>query len=151
MAATLTQATDDILSMFKTAWEVPGAASDLGGATYVPAVYPRTTSNTEYDDTTEERVQVAFTNSGQGQHTGIGSGTGRYTKSGTVFFSIFTVKGLGPDRANALAQQIVNAFDGKTSGNGVVFNSTSVENVDDEKLGWDLTNVVVSFEFDEFK
>lgn len=148
MTATITKAADDILTMFKSAWETSGAASEISAGVYVPVYWP----NVDVDgmtDTTEEWVRILFQNSGSGKHAGIGDGIGLYTKRGAVWFQVFTVKGKGPDRANALAQQIVDSFEGKTSPNGVVFYDTTINQSVDE--GWSMTRITIDYEFDEFK
>jgi len=149
MNTTVTQAADDILSMFKTGWEVPDSAADLGGGTYVPVYWP----NVDTDGPTDvaaEWVRITFINSGTGRHAGIGSGTGRYKKVGAVIFQVFVEKGMGPDRSNALVQQIVDVFDGKTSTNGVLFTDTAIEVIGADQ-GWWNVNTTVDFEFSEFK
>ena len=148
--ATLVTATDDILSKFKVAWETPGADSDLGGGNYVSVYWPNTDKDAP-TDVSIEWVKIHPLDLGKGSHSGIGSGTGRYTRVGFIIFQIFTEKGQGPYRANELAQIILDAYDGERTDNGVIFLDTEVVNVGVEEGGWFQTNITVQYEFDQFK
>jgi hypothetical protein len=141
MPANFNTALDDILGMFKTVWD----------ATYssIAVVYPNMGGN-PIEDTSSEWVRITTTRMGEGEHAGIGDGTGRYSKRGMIIFQVFTVKGLGISRANLLSQAIVDCFEGETSTNGVTTSRTEVRHIGSDG-GWHQTNVNVFFDFDEYK
>lgn len=137
-------ATDDILTMFREAWNTQANAL-LG---YIPDVeWPGVVQNTDHDKSRcWARVEVLHNNSAQ---TGLGGGTNRmFTRYGLILVQVFTPRDL------LLAQQLGiiarNAFEGKTSTNGVWFRNGRMNEVG-PSAAWYQVNCIVAFQFDEIK
>ena len=148
MTATITEARDQILDLFKTAWDAGGASSGLtvlyeGGPT---ADKPKDTS------VSWARVAVRHNPVQPGKVT-LGrapDGKSRRTRTGNVFVQLFTPMGEGLQLADSLAIISQSAFEGKTTSPGnVIFRTVSVNEVGEEEGGWFQTNVTAQFEYDE--
>lgn len=146
---TIETAMDDVLGTFKTAWETAGGASEISTGVYVEVYWPDTDSDPPVDTSTDW-VRVTLGDLADGKHAGIGNGTGRYLKRGSIIFQLFTRRGKGIARRTTMSDQIVSAYDGKRSANDVVFTETQARSVG-ESGGWSQTNITVFFEFEEFK
>lgn len=146
---TTLQATEDLLGMFKTAWETAGEASEISTGVYVKVYWPDT-DDVHPTDTSIEYVVITLADMGGGKHSGIGDGTGRYLSRGTVIFQLFTQRGKGIARKTLMADQIRNTYDGQRSINDVIFTETLIRSAGTSG-GWSQTNITVFFEFEEFK
>jgi len=137
-------ATDDILVMFKTAWDA--GADDLLG--YVPDVeWPGIIQATPHDKTKPwARITVSHNDGGQ---TGLGGSAGKmYTRTGLIMVQVFTPRDLLMGQQLAIIAR--NAFEGLQSANGVWFRNGRVNEVG-PSAAWYQTNCITDFQYDEIK
>jgi hypothetical protein len=140
MSLTFTGARDEVLTLFKTAWDA--------GAPTVPLRYwdkksaiPGT-SNDAWAD-----IQMQWTG---GEQRGFGLGTRRYNREGIVTVKIFTPFGDGLIQADSLTKIAADAFEGVDTPNGVWFRRVRVNHVG-QRGEWYQTNVLADFFYDEVK
>jgi hypothetical protein len=145
---TFTQARDEILSLFKTAWDA--------GATGVPVVYddspsdkPTSAELANENTTAWARVTVRHSIGRQASLSGT-QAVRRWEREGTLFIQIFTSYGTGLQTADSLAKVAVDALEGATTPGGVWFRDVSFREVGIDGP-WYQTNVVATFQYDEVK
>lgn len=147
MTATLTQARDEVLAVFKAAWDADVASQGV----YVQ--YEGGPASDPPDDTSSPWARVAVRhNPVQPGKVTLGrapDGRSRYRRSGLVLIQLFTPSGEGLSMADSLATIARRAFEGvSTSPGNVIFRTVSVNEVG-ENRGWFQTNVTTQFEYDE--
>lgn len=141
--ASLTQAEDEVLTLFRTAWEagIPSAGLAL-----------------RYEDVADVPVatgawaRVSFRNS-TGRQATLSGEVGRrlFEHTGFVVVQVFTPTGDGKVLANQLAQIAKNAFEGKTTTPGDVrLRNARIVPVGQEG-SWYQTNVFADFEYEELR
>ncbi len=147
---TYADARDEILTLFKDAWD---AGADSAG---VRVQYPDVAEDPppETEETNESPspwARVTVEHASGGQDTLMGSvGNRRFRRDGTVRVQIFTAFGQGLSLADSLAKIAADAFEGQTTPNDVWF-----RNVRLNELGRDgeysVTQVLADFTYDEVK
>jgi hypothetical protein len=146
MSATLTQARDQMLALFKAAWDAgPPSQGVLVLYDGVEGEKPSSTS------VPWARVAVRHNPVQPGQVTlGQADGRRRFTRTGLVFVQLFTPTGDGLSLADSLATIARSAFEGvATTPGNVIFRAVSVSEVGPEEGGWYQTNVTALFEYDQ--
>jgi hypothetical protein len=136
---TFEQARDDILTLFKTAWDT----------TTYPAVYEDTKGDRPASDTPFARPRIRHTTGGQASLSG-GLGTSRFERIGFLLVAIYTPQGSGLTNAYSLAKIVADAFEGTASPNGVWFRNVRINEIGPDG-DFFVTNVVVDFVYDEVK
>jgi len=139
MTATYAQAVDDILGVFKAAWD----------PTSHTALYTNVKGEVPSGEDPWARVNLQHTGGNQASLTG-GLGTTRWARMGFLAVQIFVPIGEGLSEAHALAKIISDAFEGASTANGVWFRNVRVNEVGPDG-DWYQVNVVVDFEYDEVK
>jgi len=136
----VTQARDDIHTVFKTAWDA-NTTSIVGS---VPEVRYRFV---EQDTEPPEANYWAW--------AAVDHVTGGHAAIGTSLFDhagIFSVQIYGPNTSegfsvlDSLVEVVLAAFEGKQSANGVWFRNARVNEVGPER-GWYQVNVLIDFEY----
>lgn len=142
MSLTISEARDEILTFFKTAWDAGGSSNGL------PVIYDDTKQDVPSDASAWARVSVRHT--AFNQATLQGETTKRWERTGFVFVQLFTKYGNGLSLSDPLSIICLNAFEGKKTSNGVWF-----RNVRSNEIGqsgdWHQTNVIAEFIYDEIK
>ena len=135
---TYREAKNDILELFKDAWDPTG---------YV-AQYTNVAEEKAPPDVDEPwaRATVGFTN-GDARSIGGISGKARYENTGTLTIQIFTPVGDGGVRAYDLGQQLVDAYRGASTENGVTFTSVGMREAGVDG-SWFQVNVTATFTYD---
>jgi len=143
MTATLDQARDEVLTVFKTAWELDATSQNI------PVLYWDVA-----DDIPDSGawVRISMRHLGGRQATLRGAtGERRYRYTGIVTVQVFTPFSEGMVLNDALATIAKNAFEGVTTDPGRVI----LRNVRINEIGpdgqWFNTNVLADFEYDEVR
>lgn len=145
MTATITQARDEILALFKAEWEADLASQsvvvlweglgDMPNSTRTPWVKIRVVHNPV------QPGQVTLSGE-QGQR--------RFRRIGAVLIEIYTGVADGLILSDNLSTVARRAFEGKSTSPGdVIFRTVSVNEIGVEAGGWFQTNVTATFEYDE--
>lgn len=135
---TYEQAVDEILGLFKTAWDTTGY-----DAYYEDVRDTKTTSK-------EPWCSVVVRHASGNQATLGGTGSRLFRRTGTVIIAIHTPSGNGLSASLALAKVAADAYEGVSS-NGVWFRNVRVNEEGKVRTGWFQTNVLADFEYDERK
>lgn len=148
MTLTFAQARDEILTLFKTAWDA--------GASGVEVVYDDTPTDkpsaaqlANENATAWARVTLRHSIGRQASLSGA-QAVRRWEREGTLFVQIFTSYGTGLQTADTLAKVAVDALEGATTPGGVWFRDVSFREVGIDGP-WYQTNVVATFQYDEVK
>lgn len=140
MTATYAQAVDDILGLFKVAWDTTGYT----------AIYTNVAGDTPDDEEDPwARVTIQHTDGGQGSLTG-GLGTTRWTRFGILTVQLFVPSGEGLSEAHTLGKLVTDAFEGVSTTNGVWFRNVRINEIGPDGE-WYQVNVLVDFTYDEVK
>ena len=149
MSLTFTAARDEILTVFKTAWD---AGADTAGKV---VIYPDAknqvpkTNDADSNPNLWARVSVIHDTGGQATLGGIGNRL--FRREGSVTVQVFTPIGTGLSIADRVYKIVVDAFEGKTSASGNVwFRNVRVNEIGPEG-SWFQTNIIIDFEYDERK
>lgn len=145
MTATFKEASDEILAVYKSAWDTTG--------------YPTDWENVSGDDTVTvppvdgvtpwARVVVRNIVGGNESLTGA-LGKQRFIREGFFTAQIFTGLGKGKTEAYALAKVVADAFEGKSTPSGVWFRNARINEIGNDG-SWYQVNFVVNFEYSEVK
>lgn len=140
MSLSFTQARDEILGQFKTAWD----ASVFSGA---PVVYWDKTSADDKPnpDTTEVWVRMTVRHE-IGRNDAIGNRL--FQREGTVTAQLFTRFGTGLANVDAASKVIVDAYQGQSTSGGVWFRNVRMNEVGQDGQ-WFQTNILADFEYVE--
>lgn len=143
MTATLTQARDEMLAAFRTAWLANSASDQL------PVLYPDTADDPP-DSGAWARVTVTHGAGGQATLAG-DSGQRRYRHTGFVTVELYTPRGDGLVLSDQLVTITKQAFEGVTTSPGhVTFYRVRVREVGPDGQ-WFHQNVLADFEYDEVR
>lgn len=141
MAVTATQevASDEMLAMFKTAWDT----------TSLIAVYENVRGATPTAQAAWARPIIRHDPKGSQSLTGALNKI-KYERHGRMVVSIFIPNGNGLSLGRSLGKIVADAFEGKKSDSGVWFRNIRIVEVgpDDE---WYMFNVGLDFVYDEIK
>lgn len=139
MTATFQVAKDEILGVFKTAWDTTGHIAlyeNVAGAV-PPTVAPWA------------RVSLRHLSGRQASLAG-GSGKRRYDRDGLITVQIFVPSGEGLLEAYNLAKIVADAFEGAATASQVWFRDVRINEVGPDG-SWFQVNVVAGFTYDEIK
>jgi hypothetical protein len=148
MTATFSEARDQILGTFKTAWDANSGAVN-GGA--VPSLHYEGLKFDPPKDAAWARITIRHSTAGQATLAGDPSfGRRRFEKFGVVTVQIFQPlsSGGGLVLAENLAQVAKAAFEGKATTGQVWFQNVAINEVGVDGP-WFQMNVVASFRYDE--
>ena len=141
--ANLTQAEDEVLTLFRTAWQAGAPSAGLPLLSEDVAATPPTSG---------AWARVSFRNS-TGRQASLSGEAGQrmFQHTGFVSVQVFTPTGDGKVLANQLAQIAKNAFEGTTTTPGDVrLRNARVVPVGQEG-SWYQTNVFADFEYEEVR
>lgn len=139
MSLTFAQARDDILTLIKAAWDPTG----------FKMLYDDVADEIPTTPTTWARTTVKHNLGSQASLSGA-FGTQRYLRTGLIIVQIFTPSGEGLSNLDVSAKIIADAFEGKISANGVWFRNVRFQEVGPDDAFFQ-GNVIIDFEYDEFK
>ena len=140
MTATYKQAVDDILGLFKTAWDT---------TSYI-AIYPNVGGEVPSNvENPWARATVQHIDGGQASLSG-GLGTQRWERSGIFTVQIFVPSGEGLSEAHILGKLITDIFEGVSTTNGVWFKNVRINEIGPDGEWYNL-NVLIDFTYDEVK
>lgn len=138
MTATFSEAYNDILTIFKDAWDTTG----------YDTIYSNVTGDPPETQVPWARVNIQH---GFGDQTlGDASSKIRYTRTGLFFGQLFMPTGEGLPELYDLAKLIADAYEGKSTPNGVWFRNVRVNEVGPDG-SWYQINVIAEFTYDEVK
>jgi hypothetical protein len=132
------QAIDDINTMMMVAWTTTGYT-------------------VHWDDVRDQRdisnspwaVFIVRHATGNQDNLG-GTGNRNFVRTGTAIASIFTPTGNGLSESYTLAKVVSDAYEGKSSDNGVWFKNVRIQEIGRESQFYHL-NVLIDFEYSETK
>lgn len=143
MSATFATAYDEILALFKAAWDTTAHSANVdyeNVAFTIPAA----------DGTNAwARPRVRHASGGDGSLAG-GLGTKSYDRTGVLLVQVFTSAGAGLVEGHALAKIVADAFDGVRTASGVWFRNVRLAEVGPDGE-WFQLNISVDFAYDEVK
>jgi len=140
MSLTLTEARDEIMDLFTTAW--------TAGAPSVALHYWDLSADTPgAGNAAWAAITARWT---LGNQRGFAIGPKRYERQGIVTVQIFTPFGSGLTEADSLAKIAHDAFEGVDTPNGVWFRNVRVNTIG-HSGEWFQTNVLAEFIYDEVK
>lgn len=135
---TFEQATDYILSVFKTAWDTTGN----------PAVYDDVGGKPPSTKTTWARATVQHATGGQAALSGE-VGTKKFGRTGAVIVQIFSPQGDGKNAGLVAAQVVVNAFQDSRHSN-IWFRNVRMNEVGSSGAFSQL-NVLATFNYEDMR
>lgn len=141
MSLTFAQARDELLEAITAAW-----TAGAGGA---PLFYDDRPGEAPADATTWARVHIQH-NLGTQSTIGGPIGTSLFRRDGLLTVQIFTPIGKGLSQADALAKVAIDAFEGKSTPNGVWFRKVRMREIGPDR-SWFNVNVYAEFNYDEAK
>jgi len=139
MSLTFSDAVDQIMDLFKTAWDTTGFP-----AYYEDVRQQRDSSEDPWSTTTLRHA------SGQQMTLGTATGTSRFAREGLLIVQIFTPAGKGLQEAYNLAKVVVDAYEGSTTPGGVWFRNVRLNEIGRDGRFFQM-NVLVEFLYDELK
>jgi hypothetical protein len=144
---TMTQARDDVFTMFLTAWNANAAFDG-----YVPEVRYAGTAKGPVPPAEKAWCRVTLQHTTGGQVSFGAPGGRRFERRGLMMVQLFvpTVHGRGLSDIEQLATVARNAWEGLSSPNGVWFRNIRVEDVGEDGPWWN-TNVMGNFIYDEIR
>lgn len=132
------QATDDIQKMLTDAWGTTGYKIYYEGV-----VEERADNMSPFC-----RVFLRHVSGRQATLGGVGHRT--FERNGFLTVQIFTPVGKGLLESHRLAKVVGDAFEGRSSGNGVWFRNVRINEIGKDGM-FNLLNVIVDFEYHETK
>lgn len=146
---TYAQARDGIQALFWSFWSSQAPAENGG---QVPEVrWQWLDSPSAPSDLLKPWARVTIRHADGNQSTFGPSGQRRFTKRGEVFVQVFApINKTGATLLENLATIAQNAFEGKTTDNGVWFRRVVAREADPFQ-GWNQVTVVASFTYDDLK
>jgi hypothetical protein len=139
LSATITEARDQILALFKAAWDTTGYT----------AIYDDRPGSTP--DTTDPWARATVRhNTGRQATLADATGARRYDRLGLATFQVFTPVGDGVKLADELSQLLVDAYEGKSTAGGIWFFNVRANEIGVAD-GWRQTNVIAEFRYQQQK
>ena len=141
--SSIAAARDDILTLFKTAW-------DAQTPPVPPAIYDNVAAEHPSNAAAWVRVSVKHN---QGAQATIGGSPGnkRFRHYGLVVVEVFVPTGQGLTAADGYVKVLFDAFEGKaTKGDGAFFYNVRSNEVG-QNDNWFQVNVIAEFQWDEVK
>lgn len=139
MTLTFAQARDEILTLFKTAWDATGHE-----AFYEDVKKQR-------DNTQDPWAWVILRHATGGQ-TALNGNAGErmFSRLGFVQVSVYTAIGGGLQDSYDLAKVVADAYEGASTSGGVWFRNVRINEIGRDGEFF-IVNVIVDFEYDEVK
>lgn len=149
MSLTFTQARDEILTVFKTAWDA--GIETTGKVVIYPDAKNQVPKTNDADSNPNLWARVSVVHDTGRQATLGGIGNRLFQREGSVTVQVFTPIGTGLSIADKVYKIVVDAFEGKTSASGNVwFRNVRVNEIGPEGT-WFQANIIADFEYDEQK
>jgi len=143
MSLTRKQAIDEILALFKAAWDTTAYASRVK--------YDNVGTTSSPPSGQEPWCRVVLRHSASNQATLSGAvGTRRFRRYGVLTVQLFDLPGKGLSGAEDLSKIIMDAYEGKTSPGGVIFRRVRTNEIGPDGDFYQI-NIVAEFEYDEIK
>lgn len=139
MSLTFEQATDEMLDIFKTAWDTTGYEA------FYEDVKKQRNTNDDPWATVTLRHAAGF----QATLSGA-TGSKTFRRLGLITFQIFTPIGKGLQDSYALAKVLTDAYEGSSTPGGVWFRDVRMNEIGRDGKFFQ-TNVLVDFQYDEIK
>lgn len=149
MSLTVTQARDEIHTLFKTAWD---AGADTAGKRVMYWDSKQVIDETNDGDgnpNTWARIVIQHVLSNQASLANR-SGQRKYRRSGLVTVQVFTPLGTGLSIADRIYKIVLDAFEGKVTPGNVWFRNVRLNEVGPSG-SWFQGNIISDFEYDEIK
>jgi Bacteriophage related domain of unknown function len=141
--ASLTQATDEILGLFRTAWEAGAPSQGL------PVLYPDVAQDVP---NTGAWARVTLLQTGGGQATLSGAtGLRMFRYTGTVVVQVFTPTGEGQVLSQQLAHIVKNAYEGEATTPGDIWFRDARYGPSGQDGAWFRQDVLVDYEYEEVR
>lgn len=153
MNCTMPVAVDEMLTMFKQAWDAGSPPHGRNGNTAVEVRWPNDDAGKEPDQALPW-ARVVLQHMAGGQYSLGVPGNRLWEHEGLLAIQIYVPVGRGLATARELAMIAKNAFEGRSSPSGVWFRNCHFQEVgqdaeNPETKAWDQTNVLVQFVYDE--
>ena len=139
MTATFAQANDDILALFKTAWDTTGLL----------ALYENIEGAKPTAQAAWARLTVRHGPSAQASLSG-GTGVKRWERQGIITVQIFIPNGQGLSQGYSLGKIVADAFEGKATSLQVWFRNVRLNEIGPSGE-WYQFNAIIEFTYDEIK
>lgn len=145
MSSTPTVARDEMLALFKAAWDADPESTGIP-ITWMNVVgTPPEAFDANGNPQTWARATIMHTDGGSAN-----IGNTRFMRLGLVTVQIFTPSGQGLEKSDKLADVVLGAFEGQTTPSGVWFRGGTINEVGPSEA-WHQTNVTLSFEYDQLR
>lgn len=141
MSLTVAQARDEMLTLITAAW-----TANAGG---LPLFYDDRPGEPPTNGTGWARVNIQH-NLGAQSTISNPIGNNLFRRDGLLTVQIFAPIGKGLSQADALAKVALDAFEGKSTPNGVWFRKVRMREIGPDK-SWFNVNVYAEFNYDEAK
>lgn len=138
MTATIPQAIDDILTLFKTAWDLSG----------YPLLYENVGGELPTTQTPWARISIRHFRGAQ--ETLGGTGERKFSRGGLVIVQTFTAVGGGLSEPYNVAKIAADALEGKSTSLNVWFRNVRINEIGVDG-DWFQVNVLADFTYDEMK
>jgi hypothetical protein len=144
MSLTHQEAVDEILAMFKEAWD------SASGGPY-PVQWANVGQVQAPPTTTSPWARVTFTHvTGRQATLSWETGNRRFARTGLLAVEVFVPIGEGSQKGYTLGKLVLDAFEGEASPGGVWFRNVKMRESGVEK-GWFQVNVTAEATYDEVK
>ncbi len=149
MTATYEEARDDILKLFKDAWDAAVLANPTTIAPIADVIFDDISQKPTDGELAWARVALRHDRGAQGSLAD-DVGNTRWDRFGTLFVQIFTVVGEGLVLSYQIAKILSDAYEGKTTPLAVWFRNVSIREIGPDGE-WFQVNWSVDFEYEEVK
>lgn len=139
MTATFQVAKDEILGLFKTAWDTTG----------YEAIYENVGDDPPGSADPWARATLRHFAGGQASLAN-DNGRRRWEREGNIVIQIFVPAGDGLSEAYDLAKIVADAYEGAATASQVWFRNVRIQEVGPDK-SWFQVNVIADFTYDEVK
>lgn len=139
MSATFDTANDEILALFKAAWDTTGLL----------ALYENVAGATPTAQQAWARITIRHSPAGPGTLSG-GDGKARYQRDGFLTVQIFIPNGQGLSQGHTLGKVVADAFEGEATDSHVWFRNFRLQEIG-PSTEWYQLNAIVDFTYDEIK
>lgn len=144
---TYTSAIDEILQLFKAAWEAGTPA--LYGGSVVRVEWPHTPKPTP-PATTEALARINVRHTATPSQTLAHTGDRLFERTGLITVQVLSPVNRGANLAHQLAVIARDAFEGKGTNSGIWFRNVRINDLGND-AAWNLINVLAEFNYSERK
>ena len=146
MTTTYEEATDEVLTLFKAAWDTTAYATLVDYQNLAPSGGVKLPPNAQ---SAWARVTLRNILGNQASLTGA-LATSRFDREGLLTVQVFVPAGEGLSEAYQLAKIVADAYEGVASPNGVWFRNVRVNEIGEDGDFYQV-NVLVDFSYSEIK